>query len=192
MAAASFGAAVFFLSGDPMLIREALRLPMFSGLSAADSLAVGLAAASPILVSELQTVAALTLAVGSENNARVVLSTMKAAAAGDVLVEAFWLKLCGQGVDFSNGQVQAMILVLAAAGEWSGEITTAVQGMGIRPQTVFDSLGVVPAPTLGEITTALHANSVADFCAHVMFEILPAQLAAGASIETIKSVIAGA
>ena len=108
---------------------------------------------------------------------------MKAAAAGDVLVEAFWLKLCGQGVDFSNGQVQDMILVLAAAGDWSGEITTAVQRMGIRPQNVFDSLGLVPAPTLSDITAALNANAVADFCAIVMFEIIPAQLAAGAIFE---------
>jgi hypothetical protein len=82
-----------------MDLRAALQHPEFSGLTDQQAKTLGDQPSAPLLITTLQSVAAFADVFPVEDS-RLVVGTIKQAAAMDPLVDAFYLKLCSKGVDF--------------------------------------------------------------------------------------------
>jgi hypothetical protein len=143
-----------------MTLRDVLQLPIFVGLTDQQAKARGDQASDPILISTLQTVAALA-DVLDDADSRLVLATIRQAGAIDPLVDAFYLKFCSRGVDFSNAKLQAQIDQLGTAGNWGDVLTARVKAFGVVAQSMWQTLGLVASPSLADITAA-RATIAAD------------------------------
>ncbi len=161
-----------------------------TGTSAEEKLVSLKSDGTPIENHESQTVAAIVKAT-SIDEARLVIGTVKAVAAQDPLTDSFYIKLCSRGQDWADPDWQEQIPQLAAIGSWSEELTTKLQEMGIKSQTIWQNVGLDAEPTLEQVTAAMAKNAVAEWWAQVQFELVPQMITAGNSIEEIKAALAG-
>jgi hypothetical protein len=136
-----------------MDLKTAIQQSVFNGLSDADVLAAGKNPGNPIVNSNLQTVAAIVEEIG-EDAARLVMGTMRAAAAQDPLVDSFYIKLNSYGEDWSNTKWQSNIDTLAAIGNWPSDTVLKLKAMGVKPQTIWQNFGFDPVPTIEDIAAA--------------------------------------
>jgi len=148
-----------------MTLEEALKQAEFANLSDQEAVAFGNNPGTPVENRELQTVAAIVLAIGKDET-RLVLGTIKAVAEQDPLVDAFYVKLCSYGEDWADPEWQKSIDDLAKIGNWSEDTVNKLKAMGIVPRTLWEEWGV-PEPTLeqvGEVRTRnLHKQQTTDF-----------------------------
>jgi hypothetical protein len=170
-------------------LEQALALPEFLALDDQQVMDYGSGLGNPIIITQLQTVAAIVELLG-EDVARTIVGTIKSVAAQDPLTDAFYIKLSSFGEDWSNAKWQVNIDKLAAIGGWPPEIVAKLKAMGIKPRTRWEELEVIPPTSLDEIATARQAGIDRAKITSFMSNTLNARISIGLSVEEFKQFVA--
>jgi len=162
---------------------EALMKSRFAGMDATAAAAELAKDGDPIVDSTLYTVAKLVKVVG-ESSATLVMGTLQQVAAQNPLVESFRIKLCSSGQDWSDPDWQSKIDSLGAAnlGNWGAPLIAQLKEIGIKPQKVWENVGLISLPTSDEIAAALNqiAGAADREAFQTAFQFALAQMDAGA------------